>query len=58
MIDFGVTEQKAAQLYERMGVCGLREEILAKKFIWSGGPGGQKVNKTATCVYLKYGDSG
>ena len=58
MIDFGVTEQKAAQLYERMGACGLREEDLTEKFIRSGGPGGQKVNKTATCVYLKHNPTG
>ena len=32
----------------------VREEDLVEKFIRSRGPGGQKVNKTATCVYLKH----
>ena len=35
-----------------MADCGLREQDLNEKFIRSGGPGGQKVNKSATCVYL------
>lgn len=32
----------------------LREEDVLEKFIRSGGKGGQKVNKTSTCVYLKH----
>lgn len=36
----------------------LREADLEEKFIRSSGPGGQKVNKTATCVYLKHRPSG
>lgn len=31
---------------------GVREEDLRETFIRSSGPGGQKVNKTATCVFL------
>lgn len=33
---------------------GLREEDIAEKFITGWGKGGQKVNKTASCVYLKH----
>lgn len=33
---------------------GIREEDLLEKFILGSGPGGQKVNKTASCVYLKH----
>jgi protein subunit release factor B len=33
---------------------GLRKEDLVEKFIRSGGKGGQNVNKTSTCVYLKH----
>jgi protein subunit release factor B len=33
---------------------GLRAEDIIEKFIRSRGRGGQKVNKTATCVYLKH----
>jgi protein subunit release factor B len=58
MIDFGVTEQKVRALSERMSACGLREADLEEKFVRSGGPGGQKVNKVSTCVYLKHQPSG
>ncbi|MDD2703039.1 MAG: peptide chain release factor-like protein [Candidatus Omnitrophica bacterium] len=32
----------------------IREIDLEERFIRSPGPGGQKVNKTSTCVYLKH----
>ncbi len=55
---FGVTPQKEAELLRRMEACGLREQDLHEQFVRSGGPGGQKVNRTATCVYLKHLPSG
>jgi peptide chain release factor len=54
VINFGVTEQKANALRKRMADCGLLESDITESFIRSGGPGGQKVNKTASCVYLKH----
>lgn len=36
----------------------LREEDIDEKFIRSGGKGGQKVNKSSTCVYLKHRPTG
>ena len=33
---------------------GIREADLGESFIRSGGPGGQNVNKVATCVVLKH----
>ena len=33
---------------------GLRKEDIIEKFIRSAGKGGQNVNKTSTCVYLKH----
>jgi len=54
MIDFGVTERKASELYQRMKNCRLSETDLEERFIRGSGPGGQKINKTATCVYLKH----
>ena len=54
MIDFGVTEKKLAELTSRMEKCSLKEIDLQEKFVRSSGPGGQKVNKTATCVLLKH----
>lgn len=32
----------------------LREEDIIEKFIKAKGPGGQHVNKTSSCVYLKH----
>lgn len=55
---FGVSPKKEAELQRRMEGCGLREEELDERFIRSGGPGGQKVNRTASCVYLKHGPTG
>lgn len=54
MINFGVTEHKKQELIQRMQNCNLLESDLEEKFIRSGGPGGQKVNKASTCVYLKH----
>jgi len=33
---------------------GILEKDIIEKFVRSGGKGGQKVNKTSTCVYLKH----
>lgn len=33
---------------------GIREEDLVEKFILGSGSGGQKINKTSSCVYLKH----
>jgi len=58
MIDFGVTERKAAELERRMKSCRLYETDIEEKFVRSGGPGGQKVNKSSTCVHLTHRPSG
>ena len=52
MPSFGVTARKEAELTARMEACGVRETDLEEHFVRSGGPGGQKVNRTATCVQL------
>jgi protein subunit release factor B len=39
---------------DRLRELGLRKEDLVEKFIRSAGKGGQNVNKTSTCVYLKH----
>ncbi|HBG26170.1 MAG TPA: peptide chain release factor-like protein [Phycisphaerales bacterium] len=38
--------------------CNLLEKDIEEKFVRSGGAGGQKVNKTSSCVYLKHIPSG
>jgi protein subunit release factor B len=41
-----------------MAALGLSEQDLQEKFLHSSGPGGQNVNKTASCVYLRHITSG
>ncbi len=50
MINFGVSERKAVELEQRMNKCNISEPDLEEKFVRSSGPGGQKVNKSSTCV--------
>ncbi len=50
--------KKASDLAQRMSAMGIREEDLREKFVLSSGPGGQNVNKVATCVVLVHGPSG
>jgi protein subunit release factor B len=58
MIVFGVTERKVAELEQRMKSCKLHEKDIEEKFVRSSGPGGQKVNKSSTCVHLSHRPSG
>ena len=54
MIIFPVSEEKNKWLQERMEALGMHEQDIEEKFIRSSGRGGQKVNKTSTCVYLRH----
>src|SRR5512144_1485950 len=54
MIVFSVSEEKNRWLRKRMESLGIREEDLEEKFVRSSGKGGQHVNKTSTCVWLKH----
>ena len=58
MADFGVGLDKKKDLRNKLFALGIREEDIIEKFIRSKGPGGQNVNKTSTCVYLKHIPSG
>ncbi|MFA6357630.1 MAG: peptide chain release factor-like protein [Candidatus Omnitrophota bacterium] len=51
-------KEKTMTLEQRMAHLGVREEDIVESFIRSGGPGGQNVNKTSTCVYLKHRPTG
>ena len=54
MFLFPVSEEKKRWLKEKMEALGIHERDIEEKFIRSSGSGGQKVNKTSTCVYLKH----
>jgi peptide chain release factor len=54
MPSFAVSEEKNKWLREMMEELGIREQDIEEKFIRSSGHGGQNVNKTATCVYIKH----
>lgn len=56
--DFPVSPEKQRALAERMERLGVREEDLDETFVRSGGPGGQKVNKTSSCVQLLHRPTG
>ena len=47
-----ISQEKEAALRERMERLGVREEEFRETFIRSSGPGGQKVNKTSSCVFF------
>lgn len=50
----GITKEKVDELAARMAKLGISEEDLVEKFILGSGPGGQKIQKTHSCVYLKH----
>ena len=52
MTIFNVTPRKQKQLEERMERLGILEKDLVEKFVKGSGKGGQKLNKTSSCVYL------
>ena len=57
-MELGISRFKQQALAEKMQGLGIREQDLREKFVRSGGKGGQKVNKTSSCVYLKHMPTG
>ena len=49
-----VSPEKIAALEQSMATLGIREEDLFEKFVRGSGSGGQKINKTSNCVFLKH----
>lgn len=58
MSDVFITTEKRQALLERMARLGICERDIDEKFILGAGSGGQKLNKTSSCVYLRHGPSG
>jgi len=58
MVSFAVNEKKNEWLRKRMRTLGIDERDLEEKFVKSSGRGGQKVNKTSSCVFLKHVPTG
>jgi peptide chain release factor len=55
---FSVSARKLNELEKRMRQLGVRPQDLLESFVRSSGPGGQKVNKTSTCVVLVHRPTG
>lgn len=53
-----VRREKFQELAERMARLGVAESDLREHFTRSSGPGGQKTNKTSTCVHLVHVPTG
>jgi protein subunit release factor B len=49
-----ISPDKETALRQRMESLGVRDEEFRETFIRSSGPGGQKVNKTSSCVHLAH----
>ena len=52
MSDLVISEYKQKQLRERMEQLKVREADLEEQFVRGSGKGGQKINKTSSCVVL------
>jgi len=49
-----LSKAKQGELKSRMERRGVKEDDIQESFIRSSGHGGQKINKTSSCVYLKH----
>ena len=55
---FPVSPEKEKALSAQMSRLNILERDIIERFIRASGPGGQNVNKVATCVYLKHVPTG
>ena len=51
---FNVSIAKEKHLIARMKRMGVNENDLKETYVRASGPGGQKINKTSSCVCLRY----
>jgi len=57
-MEFHVSQERAATLLARMEKLGINEAELTETFIRGSGSGGQKINKTSSCVRLVHEPTG
>ena len=57
-LHFLVSSEKSQALQRKMQELGIQERDLEEQFVRSSGAGGQKVNKTSSCVLLRHAPSG
>ena len=57
-MNFSISRDKEEALKIKMDSLGIKETDMEEKFIRSSKKGGQKVNKTSTCVYIKHKPTG
>jgi protein subunit release factor B len=53
-----VSSDKLQDLDRRMSALGITDDTLVERFVRGSGAGGQKINKTSSCVFLKHLTSG
>jgi protein subunit release factor B len=58
MSSSALSADKVTQLEQRMAALGVREIDVEETFVRSGGAGGQKVNKSSSCVMLLHRPTG
>jgi peptide chain release factor len=46
------------QIVERLGAVGVRPDEIQERFVRGAGPGGQKINKTSSTVWLRHPATG
>ena len=51
---FKISAEKEKALIERMHQLQVSEKDLEETFVRASGPGGQKVNKTSSCVFIRH----
>ena len=47
-----------SQIFEKLAALGVRASEVEEKFVRGSGPGGQKINKTSSTVWLRHGPTG
>lgn len=50
--------QLPTQIRDRLDALGVRSEDVDERFVRGTGPGGQKINKTSSTVWLRHGPTG